>query len=443
MARAQRRRRVGDVFAGVPRPKWLAWLEEQEQKPPVLVPPNNPVVEEFDPLLPQARIVEEDQGEWERWGAQGQGRNRELIKRWFFTRNLEDSMVPRMLNKIRQSMRTRHKLRLRWGILLRNVDCDRPLFWYANVPASPWLNKLSESKAWLEAMEETRLQGNVQRPDTSWVFERVVSVDLKAILDRQPLRIGRGRLPDWLRNKHAVISLDQHEDYFCLFRCLAVHEGSTAHRCVRRTQELVRSFFDAQPNLSPPPPLNMGDRVVQPPIAVDKLYWVEKHFQQGIAAYTVTPAGDFVLTHTPAHYDQLGRPTMTIGIYEEHAFLITDINKVTNNYECGDCAARFTQSNNLMRHAKMCSRGQTKFDCPGNRILAPESVFEKAFYPNSSFGFKAVCWMEHEAKKRGIHIHHQRCGHGGERTIFGCKVDGYHPEPHHISVPWLPLARVS
>ena len=172
----------------------------------------------------------------------------------------------------------------------------------------------------------------------------------------------------------------------------------------------------------------MGNRAEQPPIAVDKLYWVEKHFQQGIAAYTVTPAGDFVLTHTPAHYNQIGRPTMTIGIYGEHAFLITDINKVTNNYTCGDCGARFTKACNLVRHAKTCSRGETTFDCPGNRVLAPESVFEKAFYPNSSFGIKAVCWLEHEAKQRGIHIHHQRCGYGGERTLLGCKVDGYHPE---------------
>ena len=102
MARDQRRRRVGGVFERVPRPEWPAWLEEQEQKPPVLVPPNNPVVEEFDPLLPQARIVEEDLGEWERWGTQGKGRNRELLKRCFFTRDLEDSLVSRMLDKIRQ-----------------------------------------------------------------------------------------------------------------------------------------------------------------------------------------------------------------------------------------------------------------------------------------------------------------------------------------------------
>ena len=154
--------------------------------------------------------------------------------------------------------------------------------------------------------------------------------------------------------------------------------------------------------------------------------------KQGIAAYTVKPAGDFVLSHTPARYDQVGQPTITIGIYGEHAFLITDINKVTNNYTCGDCDARFTFACNLARHAKTCSRGQTKFDCPSNRVLAPESAFKKAFYPNSILGIKAVFWLEHEAKQRGIHIHHQRCGHGGERTILGCKVDGYHPESKTI-----------
>ena len=31
------------------------------------------------------------------------------------------------------------------------------------------------------------------------------------------------------------------------------------------------------------------------------------------------------IVHTPAPYDKIGRPIMTIGIYNEHAFLITDI----------------------------------------------------------------------------------------------------------------------
>lgn len=119
---------------------------------------------------------------------------------------------------------------------------------------------------------------------------------------------------------------------------------------------------------------------------------------------------------------------MTIGIHNGHSFLITNINKVTNNYTCIECDARFTQACHLTRHAQRCTRGQTKTVCLGKRIIAPESAFEKAFYPEGTFGKKATCWLEWEAKQRGIHIHHHRCGHGGERYLCGYSVDGYHPE---------------
>ena len=230
--------------------------------------------QEFD------RIVEDNLGAWEQWGYEGKGRNRVLIKRWFFTRDLEKSLATQMLIKIRQSVQTRHKLRIRWGILLRNIEDDQLEFYYTNTPASPLMDKLSESRAWLEVLEESRLQGQVKRPNTKWVFERAVSVDLKAILDRQPLQIGRGCLPNWLRNKHGIISLDQYEDYLCLFRCLAVHEGSRPDRCARRARQLVQSFLAFHPNIRPPPPVDMGNRVEQPPIGVDKLDLVEQHFQQ-------------------------------------------------------------------------------------------------------------------------------------------------------------------
>ena len=109
-------------------------------------------------------------------------------------------------------------------------------------------------------------------------------------------------------------------------------------------------------------------------------------------------------------------------------FLITDINKVTNNYTCGECLARLTKAVNLTRHSKTCTRGRTNISCPGNRILAPESAFEKASYPEGSFGIKATCWLEYVARQSGSHIHHHRCGHGGERIVAGENVDGYHPE---------------
>ena len=239
---------------------------------------------------------------------------------------------------------------------------------------------------------------------------------VKVILDRHPLFLGLGRLPDWLRNKHGVLSLDTYDDNLCLFRCIAVHWGATPKRNMRKTRELEKSFFTQRPDLR--------NRLTDKHLSL-----LEKHFKQGIAAYEVHPNGDFILTHVPANYDQVGIPLLNMGLYYGHAFLITDLKQVANTYTCGDCQARFTKACNLARHvANNCSRGQTKINCPNNQIKSPASTYERAFYPKQTCSFVAIKWLEWEAKKRGIHIHHARCGHGGEREILGARVDGYHPE---------------
>ena len=266
----------------------------------------------------------------------------------------------------------------------------------------------------MRQQEELRLE-NQRRPNTKWVYERTEMVYVKIILDRHPLFLGIGRLPDWLRNKHGVLSLDTYRDNRCLFRCIAVHWGAHVRDNMRITRALEASFFAQRPRLR--------NRLTDKHLPL-----LEKRFKQGIAAYTVQPNGDFVLTHLPAHYDQVGRPVLSMGLYDGHAFLILDLKQVAHDYTCGDCQARFTRADNLMRHASTCGGGQPKILCPNNRIQFPASVYERAFYPEVRCSFIATKWLEWEAKQRGIHIHHAWCGHGGERHILGARVDGYHPE---------------
>ena len=260
--------------------------------------------------------------------------------------------------------------------------------------------------AWVKQQEELRLQ-NQRRPNTQWQYEKTLAIYAKVILDRQPLTIGQGCLPDWLRNKTGVISLDTYNDKLCLFRYIAVHRGVPITRNIRKTRELAETFFAKRPGLR--------NRLTDKHIPL-----LEAHFKQGIAVYTVQPNCDFHLTHFPANYEKV--------VYESHAFLIRDIKQVTRNYTCGDCQARFTQACDLTRHATSCSKGQTKSICPNKRIHAPLSTYEKAFYPPGRCSFTATKWLEWESKQRGIHIHHALCGHGGERQILGASVDGYHPE---------------
>ena len=222
------------------------------------------------------------------------------------------------------------------------------------------------------------------------------------------------RLPDWLRNKCEVMSLDIYDDNKCLFRCIAVHQGADRRFNTSKTRELEQSFCKAYPKL--------------PFITLQHLPLLEKHFKQAITAYSVTNDGDFILIHQPSYNGRVSYPTANIGIYENHAFLILDINKVSSNFTCAECMARFTRSDNLKRHASRCISGRTEIACPGNQILAPESAFEQAFYPEGTFGTKGICWIEHLSRQSGKHIHHHKCGHGGERFIKGSPVDGYHPE---------------
>ena len=330
--------------------------------------------------------------------------------------NLESSIAGQINRSIEERVRSRFKLEITSWIQLQNIEDGSTMDWYnTDLGESPWFETLVASQEWVGRQEEARLS-NTNRPNTKWSYNFTKAVYVKVILDRHPLFLGLGRLPDWLRNKRGVLSLDTYEDNLCLFRCIAVHWGAHVRDNMRKTQELEKSFFSQRPDLR--------NRLTDKHLSL-----LEKHFKQGIAAYEVQPNGDFVLTHIPANYEQVGIPLLNMGLYYGHAFLITNLKQVAGTYTCGDCQARFTRADNLVRHAaNNCSRGQTKINCLNNRIKAPSSAYERAFYPEQTCSFVAIKWLEWEAKKRGIHIHHARCGHGGERQILGARVDGYHEE---------------
>ena len=384
----------------------IAWLDEQERILRMRGVPTE-LVQEFDPIhnLPEEppEVVE--------------GRRTLEIKfNRFGGLNLESSIAGQISRSIEERVRSRFKLEITSWIQLQNIEDGSTMDWYnTDLGESPWFETLVASQEWVGRQEEARLS-NTNRPNTKWSYNFTKAVYVKVILDRHPLFLGLGRLPDWLRNKHGVLSLDTYEDNLCLFRCIAVHWGATPKRNMRKTRELEKSFFTQRPDLR--------NRLTDKHLSL-----LEKHFKQGIAAYEVQPNGDFILTHVPANYDQVGIPLLNMGLYYGHAFLITDLKQVANTYTCGECQARFTQSCHLARHvANNCSRGQTKINCLNNRIKAPSSVYERAFYPEQTCSFVAIKWLEWEAKNRGIHIHHARCGHGGERKILGARVDGYHQE---------------
>ena len=86
---------------------------------------------------------------------------------------------------------------------------------------------------------------NIERKNTKWVFVSFFNVDVKVVLDRQPL-LGAGPLPEWLCNLahgRTVVALDTYRDNLCLWRCIAVPRGARSDRSTQVASSLARKEF--------------------------------------------------------------------------------------------------------------------------------------------------------------------------------------------------------
>src|SRR6218665_1028279 len=362
------------------------------------------IIREGETLLNQIRPIESTE------------KGRRVIT-WKLFRDLDESTVDRFMSKI-EELQTAFYLRFSFTYRIKNIEANKPILWHTNLGGSPTLlTNFVTPREWLREKDVKRLNlDRIDVPNTKWDFMDWVQVEVKCILTNQPL-LGAGRLPDWLRNKMALYALDEYDDNLCLFRCIAVHKGARPDRCTKEAKQLALDYY----KLGTTEPRSWSK------IPLDQLKTFETHFKLGIRVYEPTEDGIWRLLRQPAHYEEIGTKPMTIGFYNDHAFLIKNIAKLANQYACAHCDQQFTQACSLQRHADRCTKGETKICCPGEVIERPQSAYEKAFYPKSNASKGSIDWLEYEAEKRGIHIHHALCGHGGERWIAEAPVDGYEP----------------
>ena len=287
-------------------------------------------------------------------------------KRWRFVVGLNKDLTPRFIEKIRENVGTSFYMRHAYSYILENIEDKTRLIYYQN-KGSPWMKTYADAEEWIKAREAVRLDpDNTERPDTKWIFESHFNVDVKVVLDRQPL-MGTGPLPDWLRKqantgrKQAMVALDTYRDNLCLWRCIAVHKGARPDRSTEAARDLAKSFY----KLEKMPNSWVGKT------SLDELEKVEMHLNKGkpfsdwlgIRVYMPECIEDefdieapievvWHLTRNPAPQF---KNIMTIGVFNEHAFLIKDITKLAKNYECNHCHARFTKACNLQRHVERCA----------------------------------------------------------------------------------------
>ena len=189
----RKRFNAADVF-GVKR-SWAEILSNPRGENPIQERRFNFLIEKFPPK----GEVEEQRGK--------------IITKWRFYKHLERSITPEIMRKMDGTEKI-HKLRFNYTCQLRNIENDEKMVYSKESERSPWFDRLSETEDWVEQEEEKRFRGeNIEAQDTKWVFEEHLMVEVKRIEDpQQPLRVGVGVLPDWLRHKKGMIALDHYGD---------------------------------------------------------------------------------------------------------------------------------------------------------------------------------------------------------------------------------------
>ena len=394
------------------------------------------ILKEFDPISREnIRNVTNYQNEildmYDNTEHKGEEKKGSRFIRWSFIQGLERDLTPNFVVKIRENIHTSFYARHIFSYQLRNIEDGTLMVMYTNT-SSAWFERLSEAEKWLSEREKVRLDpDNINRPDTKWVFVNHFNVDVKVVLDQQPL-LGTGLLPDWLRNLahgRSMLALDTYQDNLCLWRCIAVHRGARPDRSTTAVRELPKSFFKL---------------IVTPndcrETSLDELDQVERHLNQkldfsdwlGIRVYEPESVEGEVVWHLRRNPPAKLTNILTIGIYEGHAFVIKDISKLAKTYACVHCRSRFTKAFNLQRHTQTCAQGKTVIECPAEKVEALHTAFEKAFNPKHTASPESHRWLEQEAARRKIHIHHATCGHGGERWVERAPVDGYNHETRTV-----------
>ena len=167
---------------------------------------------------------------------------RQVIK-WHNLSGLNERLVPRIIEKVGDVVQNRFRINYSYYNVLRNIDTGKPFPWLQEGMKSSWFNTHAEAARWLEPQERDRLENErLERPDTRSVFDRFMSIQFKIILDNQPLRVGEGRFPEWLRKKKGIFALDVFDDNLCVFRCLVVHRGAHKRINKRQTRQIAEEF---------------------------------------------------------------------------------------------------------------------------------------------------------------------------------------------------------
>ena len=117
----------------------------------------------------------------------GRGRERRFI-RWDFGRRLGKNHTLSVMANFRRSINSTFYIRYSHAYVIMKVETGMKMVYYRQQSSSPCKNTSAIEERCLNKQESKRFNiDNIERPNTIWVFVKFSNIELKVVLDNQPM----------------------------------------------------------------------------------------------------------------------------------------------------------------------------------------------------------------------------------------------------------------
>ena len=223
----------------------------------------------------------------------------------------------------------------------------------------------SDLLALIQEISVIDLLGNIcgHRESTKW--KPLIITNTCIYLYHLNVTMGKGTLPQFIKDKRSIISLDIHphqnlpyNDNMCSVRALAYHlnikNGLAGHHELERKTSELQSRWNKD-----------GLRLQDIPE-------FESCFHINLDVFSLTEEGGVVPRYlSPKHYDE----NITMNLFDCHLCLVVNVPAYLGKFQCSSCNQHFENIHIWKRHQGSCENA-TSYIFPGNYYHLPHSVFD-------------------------------------------------------------------
>ena len=335
------------------------------------------------------------------------------FSKWRFLLDVKNNLTTKAFQKIEKTAKNSFFIKHGYAYQLRNIEKGDTVAYYKN-RRSYWFERPQEARRWLEEQEENLFQGeDVDRPNTKWSYEDNLMVEIKIIGTHKHLcMLGRGVcLIDFETKRVCLLALDTYAVDLCSFRCLAGHWGADRRFNIRSPKafSLIIQFEGVE--------LTRG---IFP--------WSKTILSTGLLNTRLTRKVRFRFVRLPSRFDKIRVPQMNIGIYQDHACLIPNLEttmrvpRVKQNWHklavCGG-PQRFAQE------------GQPSWCAAESKSRSPRRLKKTRLREKGLFS-KGGKLDGARVPSEGCVYRSQNVVSRWERVFAGCRMDRFCPETNMV-----------